>query len=295
MRNLFYNRCFTLIELLVVVAIIGILAALLMPSLSKARIAGQRMNCISKHRQVVYSMHLYIGENKDEIPFTHPRIYNGSRKTVYWFEMLFSELAKDNQPYGYWSANYGKQHPAWKTFMCEQSPTKTHVSASAVWKVQVPNWGCVFYGANISMYYRGQNNRTLSDELGTYTMQQMRMGAVKSPSRRAGFADHGDTSDGNGINIHWLAAFDQPLNGQYLPGCGMSRKGKLRYESCGATITDSYLRDWFTGRHGVVTPVSFLDGHVEGMAGPVLGEYAYTTRYNYSDVTGPFDDWGSTK
>jgi prepilin-type N-terminal cleavage/methylation domain-containing protein len=62
------RSAFTLVELLVVIGIIALLISILLPTLSKAREAGERTVCLSNLRELGNAIRIYAAQNKDQIP-----------------------------------------------------------------------------------------------------------------------------------------------------------------------------------------------------------------------------------
>ena len=66
-RTLKNHRGFTLIELLVVLAIISVLVALLMPSITRIRAAAKTTLCMSNQRQLGMALFSYASSNRGVI------------------------------------------------------------------------------------------------------------------------------------------------------------------------------------------------------------------------------------
>ncbi len=90
------NRAFTLIELLTVIAIIGILAAILIPVVSAVRDSARASRCIGNLRDLTLALNLFLEDNEGRID-VHSASGDGSEDVPHWAQRLENDGFLDNR------------------------------------------------------------------------------------------------------------------------------------------------------------------------------------------------------
>ena len=237
---------FTLIELLVVIAIIAILAAILLPVLSKAEARSQQAACLSNEKQWSMANSLYVDDNNQVYPWPRYQVSpTGEQDNPTWglVQQLYTLVPKQGndvwfnalptyvgaQPLYYWTdpTRLGQFTFSKTIFICPRmlaigfNPSDENAGHGDI----LPNTRPIFEYA--------MNSKSLANEASTAILKAQ---MIKSPAAFVTFSDVRDRSDDLPFNVVG--------NANYLdlatPHCYTTR---------------------FSARHSQGGNISFSDGH----------------------------------
>jgi prepilin-type N-terminal cleavage/methylation domain-containing protein len=160
------KKGFTLIELLVVIAIIGILATLLLPTLSAAKDRARRTACLNNLNQINLATRMYAEDYHDAIVLP-----SGFVSTITDYQ-LYKEYVKSYAGY------VGKTSPSEKLFAC---PADTfYYSAGGGTGLRHNSGLCEESFTDFTSYAFNGGNRDATNFPG---LAGKRLSSVKSPSQ----------------------------------------------------------------------------------------------------------------
>lgn len=133
---------FTLIELIVVVAIVGLIAGLILPTLTRAKTSAHRLKCVSNLHQLGLAAQMYWDDYSGQcFRYRGPSSNNG---TVYWFGWIENGV----EGHRTFDATQGALYPYLKGRGVEICPSLNYVSDKFKLKASGVSYG---YGYNLSL------------------------------------------------------------------------------------------------------------------------------------------------
>jgi prepilin-type N-terminal cleavage/methylation domain-containing protein/prepilin-type processing-associated H-X9-DG protein len=235
-----HKRAFSLIELMVVIGIIAILAALLLPTLSRAKEKARATTCLHNMHQIGIASTLYTGDFRDIIvpiatkvnPLPQDRLIP-YQDYLWWPDIL--------KPY---TKGGPKLYSCPSVFMTQAEVTLTNL-----------------YGIGMNFNELG----VFPDNVDPATGPFVKMSSVKIPSATVMFADSAYVDNVYETNADlWIASFKRP---NYWEGYG------VWLFVTPAARNDQWNRNAVRvfDRHSGLANCAFVDGHVKAMKSSAIG------------------------
>jgi prepilin-type N-terminal cleavage/methylation domain-containing protein/prepilin-type processing-associated H-X9-DG protein len=240
---------FTLIELLVVIAIIAILAALLLPALSKAKDRAWGISCLSNTKQISVGFIMYAGDNNDYFPsppnWWRPGPYKNRLGLICGGEWLLRDQVTPNTP-APMLVPFLANNRVW---VCpKRKRGLTYKSAPGMWDPSIT--GFLSYGFNCCGVFGSVDPA----DGNMINAKPFKSSSVSKPTEMVAIADTSGSNDPNNTPAAaWLDSF----------WAGASGPTQDPTASENARLQTSYAR------HNNRVNVVYVDGH----AAPILPSY----------------------
>ena len=217
------NEAFTLIELLVVIAIIAILAAMLLPALSRAKAKAQQAQCLSNVRQLQLASLIYLTDFNDNFPNNDVGSPTSLAGPNAWIQGNVQQFTTPPQDYATYWTSAGVLWPynrSYGIYRCPSSQAMVNATTSHNRSYSISVWlSC------------NNVNQTKSD---AYAVEALKQSQVKNSSQAIDFMEENQISIDNGV----IGIFSQTTAGIWnLPSNRHGNSGTM-------TFVDGHAEAW---------------------------------------------------
>lgn len=177
------KRAFTLVELLAVVAIIGVLASMALPALSRAKTRSQTAKCGENVRRLLVAIQMYAADNDGNLPYSHYADATYAGLSQLWWHREIAPYVGFTWDNAFYEKLGAKQATVPDIFRCPADPL----------------WGKTKWGPDTSIGYNIRLGKTIPESIPASGTGHTKLASVEHPAEMITLADGGHPEEDGDI------------------------------------------------------------------------------------------------